>query len=217
MILPNNVPRFGELHLYDNSTATVINVTEQYHFIQGLYTAGACSGWTYAAGDLGNGNITTAAAGAAINIAEVGHGLVSGDIVNVQSANHTGTEVVTRVDDDNFTVPIAYVGDEAGYWQKPDCLVAGVGSAGYYKICFSASVKSAGANKEFKIEAVQNTTHLDETATQSVLVTAAAAEQMSSQSIILVAPGDQISLQVENLTDAADITFLHSNLSLIRI
>ena len=209
-------PRYGGFHTYENAIATVINVADQYHFIQGLCNITPASGWTFAAGSLGGGDITTAAAGAAININDATHGLVSGDIVTVQSANHSGLAVVTYVDDDNFTVPIAYVGDETGYWQQGDRLIAGVGVAGPYFFAYSGTLTSAGTNKNYALELAHNTTMIDYSPSEREVGTPGDLGNMGCPGIIIIADGDIIQLMVKGTDDASNCTVRHCNVSVMR-
>ncbi len=208
---------YAEMYMYEESTATVINVADQYHAIQGLFTQDHVKDFTMVAGSLGSGNITTAAAGAAINIADTTHGLISGDIVTVQSANHTGTETVTRVDDDNFTVVIAYVGDEACTWQEGDYLLAGTGSAGTYRFTYNMSLTSAGNGKTYKFELSKGETHIDESACERKIGTGADIGSMGANGFFDIAVGDRVFLIVKNPDDTTNLTLKHSNVSINRI
>jgi hypothetical protein len=127
---------YGEMYFYESSGTETIGQTNQYYGINGEFGTGDLSNFTFNAGSNGSGNITTSG-GTAININDVAHGLVTGDYVAVQSANHTDRVIVTKVDDDNFTVPITYVGDEACTWQQGDYLLAGTGTAGKYLLNLS--------------------------------------------------------------------------------
>ena len=214
----NRLSNYAEMYIYDNTIVdTAINVADQYHFIQGLFSQDHILGWTFTAGSIGAGNITTADGGAAINMADVGHGLISGNIVNIQSANHEGTAIVTYVDDDNFTVPIAFVGNEAGFWQQGDRLVAGSLAAGVYRFNFSTSLLSAGNLKTYKFELTTNTTHIDESASERKIGTGADIGSMGSSGILTAAVGDEIALQVKNTGDTTNLTLVHANVSLNRV
>jgi hypothetical protein len=210
---------YAESYVYNNTTtSTAINVASEYHFVQGIYTGTSnMRGWTFSAGSNGTGNITTASGGSAININDSLHGLISGNIVNVQSANHTGTVVVTYVDDNNFTVPIAYVGDETGYWQQGDRFIAGSGAAGLYHITLNISLTCDGNGKTYKFEVVHGTTHIDEAAVERKIGTGADIGSMSLTGMLNVSDGEEVALQVENLTDTTNLTVKHSNFTIVRI
>lgn len=206
---------YGEMYFYESSGTETIGVTNQYYGINGEFGAGDLSNFTFNAGSNGSGNITTSGGGAAININNVAHGLVSGDYVAVQSANHTGREEVTKVDNDNFTVPIAYVGDEAGTWQQGDYLLAGTGSAGDYRITLSITGSAGAAAKNYKFEIVQNDTDEDKAAFE--ITTSGTNHQSSSGTcFITVAEGDRLWAIFKNETDTQDLNYEHANLNLNR-
>ena len=211
-----NTSQYAEMDYYSSAGTETIGQKDQYYGIQGLYAIGlSTSEWTVVAGSSGAGNITTALAGAAININDATHGLVSGDYVNVQSANHDGTSVVTYVDDDNFTVAITYVGDEACTWQEGDYLLAGTGSDGVYFLQFSATGGAGAASKEYKFEAVQNATHLDDTAFD-LSVDGTRHQSGSNSTLISVTAGDRIWSQFKNQTDTQDFQYQHGGIVLTR-
>jgi hypothetical protein len=209
---------FAEMYIYENAaTDTDINVANQYHAISGLFSGDDNSNWSFVAGSVGSGTITTAAAGAAINIADVAHGLSTGDYVTVQSVNHSGTKVVTKVDADNFTVAIAYVGDEACFWQEGDYLLAGNNSSGFYRFSFSTSLISAGNLKTYKFEIVHNEDHIDESASERKIGTGADIGSMGSGGIHEITAGDRVFLTVKNIGDTTNLTLVHANISFSRI
>lgn len=207
---------YAEISFYESAGSQVITETGQYYAINGEFSSSDLQGWTFVAGSEGGGNITTADAGASINIADVAHGLVSGDIVNVQSANHEGTATVVYVDDDNFTVVIAFVGNEAGTWQEGDYLLASNGTSAKYLLIIDFTGSAGAAAKTYKFEAVQNTTHLDDSAFE--ITTSGTANQSSAASgIITVTTGDRIWMQFANETDAENLNFEHGGITLVRL
>lgn len=53
--------------------------------------------------------------GGLTNMVSVGHGLSTGDFTKIYfTTNYDGLYAVTKVDDDNFTIPFAYVADDTG-------------------------------------------------------------------------------------------------------
>ena len=207
---------YASMDSYESGNTETVGQTDQYYAVQGEHTQGEVDGWTMVAGSSGAGNITTADGGAAININDTAHGLVTGDYVNVQSANHSGTSVVTYVDDDNFTVAIAYVGDEACTWQEGDYLLAGANEAGKYLLNFGLTCSAGAASKNYKFEAVQNATHLDNSAFE-ITTQGTNHQSGSSACIITVAASDRIWIQFKNETDAQDLNYEHSHLVLTRL
>ena len=206
----------GEMSFYSSGTTQTVTITDEYIAIASEYSTGLMSGFTFVAGSSGAGTTSTAAAGAAINIADNAHGLVSGDYVNVQSANHNGTSVVTYVDDNNFTVAIAYVGDEAIDWQQGDYLLAGANSGGRYLLSTSITGKAGATAKEFKFEAVQNATHIDKSAF-NITVSGTDHQSGASFCLITVTAADRFWMQFKNETDTQDLVYQHANLNLVKI
>jgi hypothetical protein len=208
--------KHGEMYMYAAAQAVTINVVSQSHGVLG-FTAGTLDTWTYNAGKVGNGNITTAGGGAAINIADVAHGLITGDYVAVQSANHSGLAIVTKVDDDNFTVPIAYVGDEAGFWQQGDYLKAGANSGGEYDLEVSLSGETVGTLKTFMWEIAKNGTILTNIASERKHASTDVGAIPLSGVISGIVEGDVIWLTAINKTDTTNFTIEHINIKLKRI
>jgi hypothetical protein len=206
---------YAGMYFYESATTLAISVADSYYAINGQFSGDELDGFTFVAGSVGAGNITTAAAGAAININDAGHGLVAGDYVNVQSANHNGTSVVTYIDPDNFTLAIAFVGNEACTWNEGDYLLASTGSDGHYLLNWSATGSAGAVAKQFKIEPVKNATHIDKSAGE--MTTSFTTNQSTGGTgIISLAAGDRIWLQLKNVTDTQDFNYEHANLTLIR-
>ena len=65
------------------------------------------------------------------------HGLLTGDYITVQSANHDGVAEVVKIDADSIHVKITYVGDEACTWQEGSYLL--VATPGQYRGIWNAS------------------------------------------------------------------------------
>lgn len=210
--------KHGEMFMYEESQAVTINVsTAQYHGVVG-FSQGTIDGWTMgSAGLTGTGNITTAAGGTAININDGTHGLVTGDVVAVQSASHSGSKVITKINNDNFTVPISYSGDETGYWQMGGYLLAGADAAGDYELEFSVSGQSASNSKEFQWELNHNLTAIDTVVAQRKHTVTDMGSYASGGVVADVAAGDIIWLSVKNITDATNFTIRHVNVNIVRI
>lgn len=209
-------PLYGEMWFYESAGSQVITHTDQYYAINGEFQAGELDSFTFSAGSEGAGNITTAGGGAAININDAAHGLVTGAYVAVQSANHEGTALVTRIDAANFTVPIVYVGDEACTWQQGDYLLAGVNTAGIYKVEANVTVVAGAAAKNYKFELAVNEVHVDKTAFE--ITTSGTKDQSSSGGgFYEIAVGDRIYVIFKNETDAQDLDFEHANINLFRL
>lgn len=207
----------GEMAFYSSTTTETVGVTDQYYGIQGEFSLGSfIDGFTFVTGSSGGGDVTTAGTGDSININDATHGLIEGDYINVQSANHEGTVVVTYIDADNIQVKITYVGDETCTWQEGDYLLAGNGTAGTYHIDFGITASAGAAAKEFKFECVQNATHIDNTAFD--ITTSGTNHQSGSRSaLISIAVGDRIWSQFKNQTDTQDLVYRHGGIVLTKL
>ncbi len=142
---------YGEMgNLYGESATEIVPSANQWCAMYHANIKGSAphlnSGFSFVAGKTGSGTTTTAVAGAAINIADAAHGLSTGDYVTVQSANHVGVALVTKVDAGNFTVPISYVGDEAITWQMGSYLLCA--TAGIYRGAWNASFSQSTNNSQ---------------------------------------------------------------------
>jgi len=96
-------------------------------------------GFTFHTGLEGGGDITIS--GADITIADGDHGLETGDFVTVQSANHAGIGTVTKTDDHNFIVDIAWAADQVCTWQMGSYLKCT--KADLYRGVWTASVSQS--------------------------------------------------------------------------
>ena len=75
--------------------------------------------------------------------------------------------------------------------------------------------KSAGANKLYKFEPLQNVTNVDKAASGSLLTTTDL-QSLSGSAFITVAAGDIIGMLCMNQTDTTDITIVDMNTRVIR-
>ena len=207
---------YGEMKMYESTGTQTVGQTNQYYAINGEYGVGEVSGFSFVSGSNGSGNITDV--GSLVNINDADHGLLDGDIVNIQCATATqsGTSVVTYVDADNFTLSIPFDNAEACTWQQGDYLLAGSGTAGKYLLDFAITVSSGAAAKNYKFEPVINTTHIDSAAFE--ITTSGTNHQSSMGSgIVDIAVGDRIWAQFKNETDSQDLNYEHSNIHVTRL
>ena len=213
-------PLYGEMYDYENATAVVIGEMNVYHAINTIGTTGLCKGWTFKAGITGPiATFATYDGGAATLCTDVAHGLLSGEIVTISnSTNYNGAHVVTVIDPDNFTIPVAYVAEAGGpIWIRGSSLKADVWSAGIYKITWGTTCFPTGANDNYKVEPNLNTTYLDNMAASMRLTIAADRINMSGSGLVTVAEGDYIWFTTRNETAVSNITFRHFNCSIIKI
>jgi hypothetical protein len=145
---------YGEMgNAYGSSAGEVCHSAAEWHamFHANIIGSAPClnNGFTFVAGKEGAGNITTAAAGAAININNVAHLLLTGDYATVQGASHAGVGLVTKIDADNFTLDIAWAADEACTWQMGSYLL--VETSGVYRGLWTGSFSQSLNNTQTSI------------------------------------------------------------------
>jgi len=191
-------------HLSGNTLT--IGITAQNYGVQGELSDNGSSGFTFVSGSTGPiASISTVAAGDSTNFVDVGHGLLTGDYVTINTVNHSGVTVVVKEDNDNFRTGIDFVGDEAGFWFEGDYLLASIGSDGVYKLDFGVSHSAGNPAKEYHWHAIQNATITG----ASFNITPAGANHESGfdSDRLTVNAGDRFWIVVTNKTDTEDVVF----------
>ena len=131
----------------------------------------------------------------------------------MNSANHSGLAQVTVIGVDDFTVPITYVGDEAGTWQQGDYLEAGTNAAGNYLCQFTISGQTVGTNVTFRWEMAKNDAEVNTIVAERKHANTDIGS-MGSSGFLTVADSDRIYLITKNITDATNFTMEHANINL---
>ena len=209
---------YGEMYVYDGSTATVINAANQYHAIT-VPVTGAVSGWTFQAGLTGTiASSASSDGGTTVTFTDVAHGLLTGEYVTVTgTTDYNGNFLVTKLTDDTFKITDTFVSDQTGQWQRGANLKANTSSAGTYLLAWSITADAAANSKEIKVEPVLNVTHQDKAASQRLFGTGGDWGQLVGGCVVTVAAGDIIYLQAKNVTDDTDFTIKHSNLTINKL
>jgi len=215
--LKTGVSDYGEMgNVYGSSATETLESTDEWHAIYHTNITGSAphlnNNFTFTVGSHGGGNITTAAAGAAINIADTAHGLTTGDFVTVQSANHAGVGTVTLVDADNFTVDIAYVGDEAATWQMGSYLT--VSSAGVYRGVWNMGISQSATNSQTSIIApFVNATQSTKAVAPRLVDNSSDIGMIGGNGLMSFSADDRIWFAVQS-TSAQTLTFLVFNVTI---
>jgi hypothetical protein len=165
---------YGEMgNIFGDNATEIIHSADEWHGMFHANITGAPphlnSGFTFVAGSEGSGSVTTAQGGAGINIADLSHGLVDGDIICVQSANHVGIDTVTYVDIGNFEITIGYLANEAATWQQGSYLLCA--TSGIYRGAWNASFSQSLNNTQTSLIAPYINTHQSTKAVASRLLT----------------------------------------------
>ena len=133
---------YGEMYTVDNTNATTVNSTSEWHAVTADVSEGYTNGFTYDAGS--TGAITnTADNGGVLRCTDATHGLVDGDYITMQMANtaHSGITIVDEIDANTFDATnITYNSiNDTGTWQQGASLTADAGTSGKFKGSWAAS------------------------------------------------------------------------------
>ena len=210
---------YGEMYNYENAVATPIDLLADYHAIITI-TEGSVKGFTFKVGSTGPiASFATHSGGLATLITDVGHGLLNGEVITISnSTNYTGSHVITWIDADTFTIPVAYVAEAGGpNWVRGSSLQANPGSAGIYRVVWGTTIFPAGASVIIRIQVSKNTTVLNNMCGSTRLVVATDYRNIAGGGFISIADGDYIWLSVRNETDDTDVTLRHSNVNINKI
>ena len=208
---------YAGMYFYEAASTITVSVDDSYYAFNGLFSVGLANGWTFVAGSTGPiASIATASGGTKIQVTDVAHGLLDGDYVNIQSANHNGTSIVSNKADDTFELDIAFDSDETGTWTEGDYLLAGVNAAGVYHLTLSVTARAGASAKEFKFEPVINATHCDKSVFD-ITTSGTTHQSGSATGIYTIAAGDRVWAQFKNQTDTQDLIAQHANLNLVKI
>lgn len=213
LVATNNL---AEMTIHENGTPLTIDSTTKEHAVR-LFGAGNLSGFTFDAGSTGP-IANTSDNGGTLRITDVGHGLVTGDVVTITglaTASQNDVTAITRIDDDTFDCDdITFAtGSETGTWNQGSHLIAGTDAAGTYLIHLTHSTTSALVNKTFEWHIYIDTTRQDNMGLRRRF-SSTDVGVIAGSAIITVAVGNKIWLAVQNQTDANNLTHIHGNLNL---
>ena len=207
--------KYAEMYLAANGTAMPVTTDSEDIAIR-HFTTGDLDGWTFDAGGTGPiASYATADGGASTAVNDVGHGLVTGDIISINdSTNYNGIHEVTKVTDDQFKISVAFAGDDGASNQvKPSTLTAGANAAGEYQIGYTLSCsKGAGTAATVLYKVFVNTT-ADAKLTIKRVVSGTDTGAMAGQGLVTIAAGDQIFLGF-NTSNTDDLTFEYGTIFL---
>ena len=212
----------GEMYCYENTSAIVIPVANEYIAIQGSgIVTGTVAGFTFDAGVTGAiasvADYTGTVAGTIAVTVSAGHNLTTGDYVTIyNTANYNGQYRITTISATEYYVTKAYVATNTGNYARGSRLVAGATAAGVYKCDMSMTAVSASANKVIKIEMALNATQLDKIVVSRAFATTDYIP-MSSAGLVTIAAGDHLYALIRNETSGTNVTVRHLNININRI
>jgi len=210
--------KHGEMYMYENANPTPIDITATYHPLR-FYSVGELHGFTFDAGSTGVvASVATYADGAKIQVTDIAHGLLDGEIVVfVNSTDYDGAYIVEEKTDNTFVVTVAYNVDRTFNWYQPSTLKCNAGSGGTYHIAWTLACDSTSNGKAFKFEPNINIIPVDTAASATLFSNGTDYESIAANGVVSVVAGDYIWMSCQNLTDAADLLTYHANMNLTRI
>ena len=213
--------KYGAMYMYESAGTAVIQITDQYYAVFGVFSAGHLSGFTFNAGQAGAISATSTDAGSVVGLTSAGHSLVAGDYIAINgTASYNGNHEIDSVNGNDFYITETNSeADEGGAdsdFQEGDYLLASAGSEGLYLLNASMTISAAAAAKEFKFECVKNTTDLDRMAFN---ITPAGSNHASGagNALVDIVAGDRIWLKFENQDDAQDLEYQNGNIVLTKL
>jgi len=218
---------YGEMYMYDNVTACVIDTTNVYHAVYNTF--GNNDGtlaptrdtnyWTYKAGV---GYTITAFADYSGTVAgttqvttSATHALLAGEPITITgTTNYNAAFLVTGViDATNFYITKVFAGDDAtGSVRRPATMKALV--AGVYKATFDVSGTPANPNDNLKFELNKDVTPLDNIVARGIWTSATKYQSMASSGFVSVTAGQYIWLSVKNYSGTGNLTISSGNVVL---
>lgn len=211
----------GCMYMYEAGEVISIAAVNQYHGVTGLQQDGCNDGVTFTASD--DGAITNTADNATLlRCTSVAHGLTTGQyisIVGMGDAAHVGLTRVTVASDDLFDCDdVAFnSGGDSGDWVRGAQITVEAGHGGTYQLGFSASVRSASNNQDFRIEPAKNATMLDEMAVERRIAITSDLGSLATGGLANLQGGDVIWLLVKNVTSSANFEIEHANFNMHKL
>lgn len=219
---------YGEMYMYDNSTACVIDTANVYHAVYNTFgnndgtlapnrdtscfTYKAGVGYTITAFADYGGTVT----GTVKVTTSSTHALLAGEPVTITgTTNYNGTYLVGgSIDNTNFYVTATWVSDDAtGSVRRPATLR--VLKTGIYHAEFNLGGTSVSVNDIIKFELNRNLTHLDNIGRKVEWTTN---NRMSSAGgLVSITANDYIWLSVKNISGSGDVTISSCNVNLKRV
>lgn len=218
----NSTP-YGEMYIFNNSVATVINTVNKPHLVLN-FAEGELNKWTFNAGTSGSITHTINNGSGTLRIYTADdHNLTDGDIISVVGLASGTPNAISNIVVVSGTVmdctKIPYFGSgETGNWYKGSSLRAGSGAAGVYCANLAIpSITSGGDNKKYGWKLYQNTTALNNIATSKVIVVGTDGETVDATGYVTISENDFITLAVTGMTDTTNLTHVNANVNLHKL
>lgn len=199
---PNLTSKYGEMYIYNNSTATVIETANTPIAIKEI-SSGLVSGFAFEAGSSADMDWTISdysgtVPGAVLFQTYTSHPFNTGDIITIRgTCDYTGIHKVYRVTSGTFYIITPWIaGAGTCLCDKGACLTALAGSNGVYTSTWQMTTAPAGACELcFKVN-INEIPQVRSTACRDMAVNDK--DNNSSTCLLTIADGDIIWLSVES-------------------
>lgn len=211
------VAHYGEMHLHDNSTATVIDTANIPHLMQGLFAEEDTEGFDFVAGSTGPisafAEYSTVVSGTT-KVTDVGHGLSSGAILSISgTTSYNGVFEATVIDVDNYHIVNTFVADDAtGNWYEGDKLVNATGKTGKYRVEFHGFGTPETNNDILEFHLYKDAVIMENLESKRKFAGAGDVGAISASGLISVVDGEAITLSIINTSGTGDFTMEHVNI-----
>lgn len=206
----------GEMYWNDNSTATTMETANTPLAII-FATTGQENGFTFDAGSTGGITAYSDGGGGTVDVADVAHGLVTGDIVAIRgTTNYNGVFEVTLIDADNFTITDTWVNDNgASDWEEGSYLQLTAGTSEVFEVDYNFSVqKAAGSSSAVIIKAYIDATAQNKSIAE-ITIAGTDIENPGSGEIFTMSAGDRLWFSVTSST-TNNLTFKYGNVRVVQ-
>lgn len=217
---------YGEMYMYDNATACVIDTANVYHAVYNTFgnndgtlaPTTSTAAFTFKAG--AGYAITAVADGGSgtIDCTTAGHSLLAGEPITITgTTNYNGVYLVlaTGLTATNFKVTKAYVSSQTGSARLPatlKCLEAGV-----YAANFTVSGVAVTQNDVMKFELNKDATPLDSISARDLWDSGTNYTSSTGSGNVTLTAGQYVWLSVKNYSGTGDLTINCANVNLHRI
>lgn len=214
----NNI---AEMYQHEQVTETTIQEDDEWHLVKEFSQGVIGAGWTFGAGQqLAITAFASSDGGAKTQVTVAGHGMSDGDIISIaNTANYDGVFVIEQVATDTFVIAQAFNGDdgastgEQGSYLKCNAVEA----EGTYEVEYSVSVTPAQNGNVMEATIFHNATYKINMEIQRKMGTAADYGVGGSGGYLTISNGDIITLAIENLSAAQDITVRNANVRVHKV
>lgn len=208
----------GDMFFNRQSTERTIDTADIVHGVID-FAAGDLNNVTFVAGIVGSISAFANAGGGLVTVTDTGHGLVTNDIITIHgTTSYNGTFLITRVDDDNFTIVDTFVANDAtGNWEMGDYLLVPANGEGTWQISLLFSATAATNNDIFTFTICVNTVRQTKFELENKYAVGADIKTVTGIGLIDLADNDRVWVGMTNLGGTGNITPKHGNMTIERI